>query len=654
MKYAYRAVCGLGWLLCSVAVAKPLVIQVGGKDGISPLSALEKISQQRAADPLQAIDVVVTDGVYELERPMVMEARHGGSETAPVRWLAAPGAKPVLSGGKQLSGFHADGSGLWKLTLPEGVAAFDQLWVNGQRAQRARHPNQGFLMMQSVAEEMLGEDKARQTLRLPAEAVAQVAALDQSEFAAVQLLAYHKWDNTRRFLETARADGTITTTGKSMKSWNRWDNHTGVVLENYRAALDQEGEWFVDTKRVLHYKPRKGEAIEKTTCVVPRLSQLLVIRGTAEQPVKYISWEGIRFLHTGWICPSQGFEPQQAAASQEGVIQLDYADSLSFSSCEIAHTGIYGIWFRKACQRNVVSQCWLHDLGAGGLRSGTMELPANAAEVSKGQIFDNNIITAAGKVFPCAVGVWIGHSSDNVVSKNVICHMPYTAISVGWRWGYDASEAKRNRIDYNHIHHIGDGLLSDMGAVYTLGPSEGTVIRNNHIHDVVSFTYGGWGLYNDEGSTGIVMENNLVHHTKSGSYHQHYGQRNMVRNNIFAFASEQQLQFTRPEEHQSFTMLGNIILWEKGPLYAGNGWQKGLYQASKNLYWRMDGTDPGTLPGEKGSVHADPKFLNPTKGDWRFADDGAAKQIGFQSFDPSKAGVYGDASWIEKAKQLDP
>jgi len=57
--------------------------------------------------------------------------------------------------------------------------------------------------------------------------------------------------------------------------------------------------------------------------------------------------------------------------------------------------------------------------------------------------------------------------------------------------------------------------------------------------------YGGWAIYPDEGSSHLVIENNVCYNTSSQPYHLHYGREITVRNNIWAFGREGQIAVSR-------------------------------------------------------------------------------------------------------------
>lgn len=632
----------------------------GGKDTNPGTKALPFASLEKARDAVRArqergkpVTVLIAGGTYLLERPLVLTPDDSGTKAAPVTYRAAGKDTPVLSGGRAVTGWKETAIGgktLWVADLPEvraGHAYYRQLWINGERRARAKHPNKGFLQIAALppATKKDSRYEGQNTFTFKD---GDLRAWDN--LSDVEVVVMHLWVDVH--LPVVSVDEKTRQASFSAKSLRRLvdgGKPARYYVVNARELLDEPGEWYLDrTTGKLTYWPMPDEKLDAVQAMVARLPDLLRLEGKPEskRTIDHVHFRGLSFQHAEWTLPRDKAGDLQAAVSVPAAVRADGMRHGSFEDCEIARVSGYALHLERGCQDNRVVGCHLHDLGAGGVRVGETALRADLAQQTHGQIVSDNHIHAGGRLHHQAIGVWVGQSYNNRIVHNHIHDLYYTGVSVGWTWGYGKTLARDNKVEYNHIHDLGKAWLSDMGGFYSLGMQPGTVVRNNVFHDIEGLHYGGWGVYFDEGSTDIVAENNLVYRTTHSGFHQHYGRNNVVRNNILALGRHAQLQRSRLEEHLSFTVEGNII-YGKGEQFLLGRWD-GPVKLDRNLYWRPDGPIRfGRLTFEQWqkqghdthSLIADPLFIDPAKGDFRLKPGSPAAKIGFKMPDFSTVGI---------------
>lgn len=645
-----------------------------GTDG--PLATLtgarNAVRRLKARGPLKnPVKVVIAGGVYPLPAPFVLTPQDSGLASCPIAYEAAPGQRPIFSGGRRIAGWQKGAGDLWVADVPEVSAGrwyFQQLFVDGKRATRARHPNKGYLRITGPIEP-LGDRKAARSdsskkmgFRFKAGDVQQWDNLDDAN-----VFLYHSWTSSLHWVKDVDLEQSILRfVARSGWPVAYWETKQRYHLESYFEALDMPGEWYLNRKTgKLYYWPLAGEDLNRAEVIAPKLGILLLAKGEPDLGllVENVTFKGLAFQHADWLVEKTAVNDGQGAAFQkDAAVMLRGTRNITLEQCEIAHVGMYALWFRRGAQQTKVVQCHIHDLGSGGVRIGETSSPRNPQQAADGNLIENSFIHDGGHVFPAGHGVWIGRASHNTIRHCEVCDFYYSGFGIGWSWGYATSSAHHNVVDHCHIHNLGKGVLSDMGAIYTLGLSPGTRLTNNVCHDVYSYSYGGWGLYNDEGSTDIVMENNVVYNTKTGGYHQHYGKENVIRNNVFAYSKAGQIIRSREEDHTSFIFERNIVLTDNGePL--GGRWKNGNYKIAQNLYWDTSGEEAewaGHLLEEwqaKGndaqSLVADPLFVDAKGRDFRLKPGSPAYKLGFKDIDPSEVGLYGPSEWTALSKRIE-
>ncbi len=640
----------------------------------TPQAATRRVRELRALPDNSArpVRVIFFQGTYTLEGPWVLSPEDSGSQAAPITYAASPQAKVTISGGRILPRWtvtERNHKPLWTVKVQPGDGSSKawqprELFVGSARRRLAREPNSGYFHVRDIPDAAPNRSWTEGTRSFRYEELDRGAwSKAWSAGAGGECIAFTRWIDmylTIRPPDTARDVATFL--NPTIFLLQPGDPY---FLQNRAEFLDAPGEWYMDPECVLSYIPMEGEQPESASAIIPVQARLLDLAGRPEagRYVENISFEGLSFSHCRWWFGDSGGTGEtwpstevvgfkQAAWGVPGAVHADGARRIGFNNCEVSHVAGYGIELARGCTENTISRCRITDLGAGGIKIGEALVREPLGEKTTGNTIADSVIEDAGHLHRQAVGIWIGQSAGNTIAHNRITDIAYTGISIGWTWGYGPSAVGGNSVESNEIGFIGrrqtdaEPVLGDMGGIYTLGGQPGTVIRGNYFHDIAGRSIA-WGIYFDEGSAGIVAENNLVMRTTHGSFHQHYGKDNILRNNIFCFGKEAQLWRTRNEDHTSFTLMHNIILAENDRLLAGD-WSAN-YLSDHNLFWRVDGAPPG-FPGgktlaqwqaeghETGSVTADPRvdLSDPLRP--RIPSDSPARAVGFAPFDLSGVG----------------
>ncbi|MEP4079462.1 right-handed parallel beta-helix repeat-containing protein [Haloferula sp.] len=551
----------LALLSFSVVDAKDLYVAVDG--GTEADGSLEKPYATLPA-AVDAVRALRKDGLTEAVVVYLREGRHALSETlvlgledgAPasplkvdleqygagqvmdphLKFAAYSGEAPVLSGGVPVTGWKklidepeglpSSASGkVWVAEMAEGMDRFYTLYDGKGRLNRAR--DSGFSYTKAGS---------KRTLHFPQGALKD---WDNLEDVEVQVRPGRAWAINMLPLASVDEASGVATTGASatyamgpLPGYLREPGASVVWVENILEALDEPGEWVVNTKeRKIYLWPSDPSAdgsprgiLAPATTELIRVEGEIDYEGPSDKPVRGIAFEGLTFSHADrWAWKSDegrvGWGMQHdwdMFDRPTALLRLRGAEECQVKSCRFVDSGGSGVRMDLHAQRNRVIDSEFAHLGeAGVLMAG---YGPGSKDANHHNEVINNHIHHFSEITWHSPGLWAWQSGHNRMTHNEISHSGYAAVLVTTRvepnrelngeggrtirqheiaaedkgrerGGYESwkkrekyNHARRNLVEYNDISHCVQ-LLSDGNGIYVSGTGTGNIVRYNYVHD---------------------------------------------------------------------------------------------------------------------------------------------------------------------------
>ncbi|MFA0964485.1 right-handed parallel beta-helix repeat-containing protein [Roseivirga sp. BDSF3-8] len=534
---------------------------------------------QTALHSVQQMDDVNADtvtinlqaGTYSLQEPLRLasEVNNNGQFVLTIRALNPENT--LISGGKKVDSWelHDATLNIYRADLNEHNSQTRQLYVNGQRATRARtakYPANYKPQFTSSAHTNgiqyypAGVDLAPADWQKPERVNAvmhtqwkmmsvPVAGVKENNSSEYGLLTMQEpaWTNANRYYD------------KDSEAPGIWSFWRVSYFENSYSFLNEPGEWYHDEEaNQLYYIPREGEHMSSADVQMPVLETLVEGQGTADSPLKNIAFEGITFAYATWMTPDTdtGYVADQSGnyvvgsnnpvnttghvqnvKRTAGNLQFSYTHHLTISNCTFTHMGGVALDLGLGCKHNTIANNIFNDISSAAIQLGgataDFHHPDSEDKVLSHNSLLHNRISYTAQEYVDAAAIFAPFTSHTDISFNSISHTNWSGIALGWGWGlldesgypglntatwhmwgtFDSPTPNdHNRITYNKIAYFLEDRW-DGGMIYTTGQqahsAEGALLIKGNVGLYKRKSGGGNIIYTDGGSRYIQVERNV-------------------------------------------------------------------------------------------------------------------------------------------------
>jgi hypothetical protein len=480
------------------------------------------------------------------------------------------------------------------------------------------------------------------------------------------------------------------------------DHRSRFFVENVFEELDAPGEWYYDHEAgALFFLPPGDLDLETAVVEVPILQQLVRFVGALNDPVSYVSFDGFRFGLTAatFLEPYAVPSLSDWAIHRGGAIFLEGARDCTIRDCFFDAVGGNAVFMNGYNRGNAVTGCRFTETGDSAICFvGSLEMTVGTQRHFPYECrATNNLIHDCGVFGKQIAGVYISRAKRITVAHNEIYRMPRAAICIGdGTWGGHRIEYNvmrdtcRETVDHGPFnawgrdkfwclvqshtphtpqrsHDAGDVLADAMETVY---------VRYNFCEEE-----SGWGIDLDDGASNYVISHNLC---LGVSVKLREGAYRTIENNIFVHpANSPCFHVGNDDNHDRYVR--NICVMRVGSMRAaddlnfemGHGFgelytliypparQPWLAEIDDNCFLsdfgefvarvrprpaaeRGSGSQEGrkysleewrTLGFDRGSIFADPLFVDAEHGDYRVRPDSPALALGFENFPMDQWGL---------------